>query len=90
MEQPTDHLDKPTELRHLLRMVKTSLELAIIARAPADIVNRLGKASGLLDAVSQLPIEQGPAHAMVPELMADGMAAVAMWQRWEKERAPAA
>jgi hypothetical protein len=38
--------DKPTEIRHLLRTVKTSLELAIMARAPSDLVNRLGRVPG--------------------------------------------
>jgi len=43
MSEREDPIDKQTELRHLLRTVKTSLELAIIARAPADLLNRLGR-----------------------------------------------
>jgi hypothetical protein len=42
--------------------VKTSLELAIMARAPNDLTNRLARVAGLLDALSQLPTEDGPAR----------------------------
>ena len=83
------HLDAQSEMRHLLRTLKTSLELAIVARAPTDLLNRLGRVSGLLDAVSQLPIE-GPAQALIPGLIADGLSAVDAWQNWQRGRAPAA
>ena len=86
MQENEDSVDRQTEVRHLLRTVKTSLELAIVARAPADLLNRLGRVSGLLDAVSQLPSEEGPARTMTPNLMADGLAAVAAWQKWHQSR----
>jgi len=89
-EDDGQSLDKPTEIRHLLRTVKTSLELAIVARAPADLVNRLGRASGLLDAVSQLPFQEGPAREMTATLIADAVSAVELWRVWEKARTPAA
>jgi hypothetical protein len=82
-------MDTQSEVRHLLRTVKTSLELAIVARAPAELLNRLGRVSGLLDAVSQLPIE-GPAQALTGGLIADGLAAVAAWQQWHQSRTPVA
>ena len=66
MREMEGHLDKQSEIRHLLRTVKTSLELAIVARAPMELLNRLGRVSGLLDAVSQLPTEEGPAQALMP------------------------
>ena len=83
-------LDRPTEVRHLLRAAKTSLELAIVARAPTDLVNRLGRVSGLLDAVSQLPFDVGPARDMTAHLIADALSVLAVWQAWEKQRTPAA
>ena len=83
-------LDMSTELRHLLRDVKTSLELAIVARAPEDLVNRLARVSGLLDAVSQLPADEGPAREMAATLFADAVSAVELWRVWEKARAPVA
>jgi len=90
IEDDGQPLDKPTEVRHLLRTAKTSLELAIVARAPTDLVNRLARVSGLLDAVSQLPFEEGPARDMTAGLIADALSAVELWRVWEKARTPSA
>ena len=67
-----------------------TIELAIVARAPVDLINRLGWASGLLDAVSQLPLDGGPAQALTVSLINDARAAVDPWKRWGKGRTPAA
>jgi len=83
-------LDAASELRHLLRTVKTSLELAIMARAPHDLVNRLARASGLLDAMTQLPTDEGPARDLAPVALADALSAVELWRVWEKARTPVA
>jgi hypothetical protein len=90
MRENDDHLDKQTEVRHLLRTVKTSLELAIVARAPTELLDRLGRVSGLLDAVSQLPVADGPAQAMTAGLIAEGFAAVGAWDNWHRGRTPSA
>lgn len=89
-EQDGQLLDTPTEMRHLLRAVKTSLELAIMARAPNDLVNRLARVAGLLDALSQLPNEEGPAREMTAALLADAVSAVELWRVWERARTPVA
>jgi hypothetical protein len=83
-------IDRQTEVRHLLRGVKTALELAIVARAPADILNRLGRVAGMLDAVVQLSIDAPPANALIPGLVADGHAAVDRWDAWHRGRTPSA
>jgi hypothetical protein len=90
MDEPEGRIDKQTEVRHLLRALKTSLELAIVARAPGDLLNRLGRVAGLLDAVSQLPTDEGPAQALTPALLADGLAAVEAWDKWHRSRTPTA
>jgi hypothetical protein len=90
MQEPEGQIDKQTEVRHLLRSVKTSLELAIVARAPSDLLNRLGRVAGLLDAVSQLPTDEGPAQALTAGLIADGLAAVDAWSKWQRSHAPVA
>jgi hypothetical protein len=90
MRESEGHLDKQSEIRHLLRTVKTSLELAIMARAPMELLNRLGRVSGLLDALSQLPTEEGPAEALMPSLKAEGVSAVDAWERWQRAHTPAA
>jgi hypothetical protein len=90
MQEHEGRLDTQTEIRHLLRTVKTSLELAIVARAPADLLNRLGRVAGLLDAVSQLPTDAGPAQTMTAGLIADGLSSVDAWNKWQRSRTPAA
>lgn len=90
MKESERQIDKQTELRHLLRNVKTSLELAILARAPSDLLNRLGRAAGLLDAVSQLPTDEGPVQALTAGLIADGLAAIGAWDKWHRSRTPTA
>jgi len=90
MQEPEGRIDKQTEIRHLLRSVKTSLELAIVALAPSDLLNRLGRVAGILEALSQLPPDAGPAQALVPGLIADGLAAVDAWDKWHRSRTPAA
>lgn len=90
MRETKGDVNKSTEIRHLLRTVKTALELAIVARAPVDLIDQLGRTSGLLDAVSQLPLDGGPAQAMTVGLINDARAAVDTWKRWEKGRTPAA
>lgn len=82
-------LDAATELRHLLRTVETSLELAIMARAPNELVNRLARVSGLLGALSQLP-EEGPARELTAPTLADALSAVELWRVWERARTPVA
>ena len=90
MRKTNEPIDKHSEMRHLLRTLKTSLELAIVGRAPADLLNRLGRVSGLLDAVSQLPIDDGPAQAMTAGLVADALVAIDGWQKWQHGRTPTA
>jgi hypothetical protein len=81
-------IDKSTEIRHLLRAVKTALELAVVARAPADLLNRLARPAGLLEAVSQLPVDGTPVEALVPELLIEARSAVDRWEAWIKLRGP--
>lgn len=90
MRDPEGRVDNQTQIRHVLRNVKTSLELAIVARAPADLLNKLGRVAGLLDAVSQLPINEGPAQALRVGLIADGLAAIDAWHTWQRSHTPAA
>jgi hypothetical protein len=90
MAETEGHLDKLSEMRHLLRAVKTSTELAILARAPAELVNRLARVSGLLDAVSQLAVDAAPARELTTSLIRDALGALDQWRSWDKARSPAA
>ena len=86
----TGGVDQPMEIRHLLRTLKTALELALVARVPVDLLHSLARAAGLLDAVSQLPAETPAVEALIPGLLTDARAALERWDRWTKRRAPAA
>lgn len=88
--ESTSRIDRSTEIRHLLRHVKTALELAIVARAPTDLINRLARPAGLLEATSQLPIDGGPVDALLPELLIEARSAVDRWEAWLRLRGPAA
>ena len=63
---------------------------SVVALAPSDLLNRLGRVAGLLEAVSQLPTDEGPARALTAGLIADGLAAVDAWNEWHRARTPAA
>ena len=56
----------PLERRHLRREVKTALELAIVALAPAELLDELASVAGMLEAVSELPEDSPPALALLP------------------------
>lgn len=86
----SESIDKSTEIRHLLRAVKTALELAVVARAPTDLLNRLARPAGLLEAVSQLPVEGTPTEALIPELLIEARLAIDRWEAWIKLRGAAA
>jgi len=83
-------IDKSSQIRHLLRTVKTALELAVVARAPTDLLNRLARPAGLLEAVSQLPADDPQTEALIPELLIEARSAVDRWEAWSKLRGPTA
>lgn len=85
-----NRIDKSTEIRHLLRTVNTALELAVVARAPRELLNRLARPAGLLQAVSQLPVDDPQTQALLPDLLTEARSAVDRWEAWQKVRAPSA
>jgi hypothetical protein len=73
------------ELRHLRREIKTALELAIVALAPADLLDPLATAAGLLEAVCELPADSAPAIALTPKLLERARRSLDEWRRWEQQ-----
>ena len=69
-------------LRHLGREVKTALELAIVALCPSELVDRLAMAAGLLDAISELPLDSPAVGALVPGVDSRARQALDDWGRW--------
>ena len=69
-------------LSHLRREVRTALELAVVALAPSELIERLAAAAGLLEALIELPANSPPALALVPGLVERTQASLDDWQIW--------
>jgi len=78
--------DVSLELGHVRREIRTALELAVVALAPFDLIERLAAAAGLLEALVELPPRSPPVLALVPKLTERAKAALADWQSWQSER----
>jgi len=73
------------ELSHLRRETRTALELAVVALAPSDLMDRLAAAAGLLEALVQLPPDSPPVLALVPRLATRARSALEDWQQWQSD-----
>jgi hypothetical protein len=71
------------ELRHLRRETRTALELAVVALAPAKLVDQLGGCSGLLETLAELPVDSPPAIALLARLLPRTRQALEDWQAWQ-------
>jgi hypothetical protein len=78
------------DLSHLRREARTALELAIVALAPADLIDRLASAAGLLEAISELPPDSAPALALAPKAAARAKSALEEWQEYDQRHVPKA
>lgn len=81
-EEPTTRLD----LSHLRREARTALELAIVELAPNDLIDQLALATGLLEALAELPVDSAPAIALGPPTADRARVALAMWRDWSSTR----
>ena len=73
------------DLSHLRREARTALELAVVALAPSDLIDRLASVAGLLEALVELPADSPPVVALVPELAKRSRSALAAWDEWRTE-----
>lgn len=78
--------ETPLDLSHLRRETRTALELALLALAPSDMIERLAAAAGLFEAILELPANSPPVVAFVPKLVERSRAILDEWHRWEAER----
>lgn len=78
--------ETPLDLSHLRRETRTALELAVVAPAPSQLVDRLAWAAGLLEAISELPPDSPPVTARVPKLISLARTALKQWEKWQRER----
>jgi hypothetical protein len=72
-------------LSHLRRETRTALELAVVAFAPTELLERLAAAAGLLEALIELPANSPPALALIPGLVERTRHSLDAWQLWQRE-----
>ena len=69
------------DLLHLRKHVRDALELAIAAHAPWSMLEPLAVASGMLEALSEIP-----EHALVVSVMTRAETAMAAWRKWDESQ----
>ena len=82
-------MSKHMELRHLAREVKTALELALAASASSDLVDSLAIAAGLLDAITDMALDEASIPLVARTVERANQALVA-WYRWRADHPPTA
>lgn len=71
------------DLSHLRRDVRTALELAVVALAPGELVDRLAASAGLLEALGELPTDSAPVAGLVPTVVTRTQSALEDWEKWQ-------
>jgi len=80
--------ERSMDMGHLRRETRTALELAVVAMAPSELIDRLAASAGLLEAIVELPAGSPPVMTLLPKLMVRTKAALAQWQQWQKDHLP--
>lgn len=80
-----ERTESQMDLSHLRRETRTALELAVVALAPVDLVDRLAAVAGLLEALIELPSNSPPVIALLPGLVARARSTLEDWQKWQHE-----
>src|SRR5207247_5219691 len=70
------------DLVHQRREARTALELAVVALAPWEVIERLATAAGLLEALSELPSDSPPARTLLPRAATLAKTALEAWHKW--------
>jgi hypothetical protein len=83
-------MSKQMELTHLTREIKTGLELAIAALAPSDLVDRLATAAGLLDAITDMALDEVVTIPLVVRTTERANQALTTWRKWREDHPPKA
>ncbi|HWA70772.1 MAG TPA: hypothetical protein VG937_00485 [Polyangiaceae bacterium] len=71
-------------LSHLRRETRTALELAVVALAPSELLERLAASAGLLEALIELPPNSPPALALIPGLVERTRDSLEDWGEWQR------
>jgi hypothetical protein len=83
--EPEVGAETPLDLSHLRREARTALELAVVALAPIDLIDRLAGVAGLFEALEELPSNSPPVLALLPRVSKRARSALADWSAWHKQ-----
>jgi hypothetical protein len=78
------------QLVHLSREIKTALELALAALSPTPMIEELALAAGLLDAFSELAVDERTPHPLLQQTVERAELALRTWHRWRADHPPKA
>jgi hypothetical protein len=73
------------ELGHLRQEARSALDLAVVALAPSELIDRLATAVGLLESLAELPADSPPVMAMVPRTLTHTRRSLDDWRAWHKQ-----
>ena len=83
---PESHAgDTQKELAQLRREARAALDLAVVALAPSQLVDRLALALGLLESLGELPADSPPVLALVPKTITRSKSSLDDWRVWHKQ-----
>jgi hypothetical protein len=77
--------DASTDIPHLRHEARVALDLAVVALAPSQLVERLATAVGLLESLGDLPADSPPVLALVPKAIALAKGGLDDWRSWHKQ-----
>ena len=75
----------PVETDLLRQQARTALDLAIVALAPSQLIERLALAVGLLESLGELPADSPPVITLVPKAEACAKSSLDDWHAWHKQ-----
>jgi hypothetical protein len=73
------------ELDSLRQEARAALDLAVVALAPALLIDQLATAAGLLESLAELPADSPPVIALVPKTLLRAKGSLADWRIWHKQ-----
>lgn len=80
-----EEVERSGELGQLRQQVRTALDLAVVALAPTNLIDRLALAVGLLESLGELPSDSPPVIAMLPRAVGEAKISLDEWNEWHRE-----
>jgi cellulose biosynthesis protein BcsQ len=77
--------ETPNALGQLRQEARVALDLAVVALAPSQLVERLATSVGLLESLGELPTDSPPVVAMVPDTIARARRSLDEWRTWHQQ-----